>query len=205
MQAVEQPPQAPPPSPPPSPPVEHQHAHDALEHGSTPGLWVFGYGSLCWHPGFEYEQSVTGYVRGWARRFWQGNTTHRGTEGKPGRVATLIEEKEGVVWGRAFAVTGDAALPYLDTRECRLGGYRTQLTTFHPGCCPERTLTALVYVALPCNALWLGDAPLPEMARQIVASRGPSGHNVEYILRLAAFMRHQAPDSPTTTCSPGEV
>lgn len=45
-------------------------------------LWIFGYGSLCWNPGFEYQQSVAGYVRGFSRRFWQGNTTHRGTEDK---------------------------------------------------------------------------------------------------------------------------
>lgn len=162
---------------------------------TTAGLWVFGYGSLCWHPGFEFQQSVTGYVRGWARRFWQGNTTHRGTEKQPGRVATLVEESEGVVWGRAFEVSGDAALPYLDTRECRLGGYRTQFTTFHPRCCPERPFAALVYVATPSNALWLGEAPLPDMAHQIVGCRGASGHNVEYVLRLAAFIRKQVPES----------
>lgn len=45
-------------------------------------LWIFGYGSLCWNPGFEYQQSIAGYVRGFSRRFWQGNTTHRGTEDK---------------------------------------------------------------------------------------------------------------------------
>ncbi|KAG8232666.1 hypothetical protein J437_LFUL011898 [Ladona fulva] len=42
-------------------------------------VWVFGYGSLCWFPGFEYKESVLGCVTGFKRRFWQGNATHRGT------------------------------------------------------------------------------------------------------------------------------
>ncbi|XP_049952701.1 uncharacterized protein LOC126469622 isoform X2 [Schistocerca serialis cubense] len=65
----------------------------AADHHQT-GLWVFGYGSLCWNPGFDYECCLVGCVRGWSRKFWQGNTTHRGTEGKPGRVATMVQAKE---------------------------------------------------------------------------------------------------------------
>lgn len=59
-----------------------QQEQEATGKSNASGLWIFGYGSLCWHPGFEFDKSLTGYVRGFSRRFWQGNTTHRGTEKK---------------------------------------------------------------------------------------------------------------------------
>lgn len=36
---------------------------------------------------------------------------------------------------------------------------------------------------------------MPSIADQIVESRGPSGHNVEYLLRLADFVREQVPEA----------
>lgn len=44
-----------------------------------PVLWIFGYGSLIWLPKIEYAKSEKGFVKDYALRFWQGNTTHRGT------------------------------------------------------------------------------------------------------------------------------
>lgn len=167
-------------------------------------VWVFGYGSLCWNPGFEYSRCVIGYVRGYVRRFWQGNTTHRGTEERPGRVATLIPDPNGLTYGCAFKVTGPDALQYLDTRECSLGGYLTTTTKFYPHVAQDDSEEApwnageafpvQLYIATEESSHWAGESSLQDLAEHICDSQGASGHNVEYVLRLAQFIRTEIPE-----------
>jgi glutathione-specific gamma-glutamylcyclotransferase len=52
---------------------------------------------------------------------------------------------------------------------------------------------AFLYIATPKNQFWMGDDDLPKIAKEIVTSSGPSGHNIEYLLRLAMFMREELP------------
>ncbi|KAF2363609.1 Glutathione-specific gamma-glutamylcyclotransferase [Trinorchestia longiramus] len=155
-------------------------------------LWVFGYGSLCWNPGFSYKSSKIGHIKDYVRRFWQGNTTHRGIPGKPGRVATLVSENKGTTYGVAFEVEGETALQYLNCREVELGGYKTVFSQFIPRDGPS--FPVLLYIATPDSKDWSGPAPLPNIASEIISSSGPTGHNVEYLLRLAEFMRDHIPE-----------
>jgi cation transport regulator ChaC len=32
-------------------------------------LWVFGYGSLIWNPGFDFDEKILGFVKGYKRTF----------------------------------------------------------------------------------------------------------------------------------------
>lgn len=35
-------------------------------------LWVFGYGSLVWNPGFDFDESIIGFIKDHKRVFTVG-------------------------------------------------------------------------------------------------------------------------------------
>ena len=147
-------------------------------------LWIFGYGSLVWRPAFPHAERHPGYVSGYYRRFWQGSTDHRGVPGAPGRVVTLLPAPSHErCWGMVYRVEpGHEAqvLAGLDHRE--KGGYERRRVSVTRS--QAQAIDALVYLATPENPEWLGEAPLVEIAAQIRQARGPSGANIDYLLRL---------------------
>lgn len=159
-------------------------------------LWIFGYGSLVWKPDFKYKRSQVGYIRGYKRRFWHGDNFHRGNDESPGRVVTLIEHDDATTWGVAFEVSGsqlEESLKYLTVRETVRGGYVTKMVDFFPDGEDRSPVPALVYIATADNPLYLGPATPEEIGAQIAVCRGKTGHNLEYLLRLAEFMRSSCP------------
>jgi cation transport protein ChaC len=148
-------------------------------------LWVFGYGSLVWRPSIPFDDAHWARLTGFVRRFYQGSTDHRGVPGRPGRVVTLLPSPEGFVVGKVYRVPPpqrDGVVARLDHRE--QGGYARihSLVELLDG--PGGEVDALIYIATPDNENYLGPASDDAIAAQVRASEGPSGPNVEYVLRL---------------------
>jgi cation transport protein ChaC len=118
-------------------------------------LWVFGYGSLVFRPAFAFAAAGAGWVTGYARRFWQGSTDHRGVPGAPGRVVTLVPEAGTRCWGVAYLVEEalrEEVLGMLDHRE--QGGYARHSAAVELA--GGEVVEALVYVATAENEEYLG-------------------------------------------------
>lgn len=155
----------------------------------TADIWIFGYGSLVWRPDFPFAERRPAFIEGWARRFWQGSTDHRGVPDAPGRVVTLVPVPGARCWGMAYriaAANSATVLAHLDHRE--KGGYRLERVTlrFVNG---SAETSGFVYHATPDNPNYLGPAAPETIAAQVRASHGPSGPNIDYVLRLAEALR----------------
>ncbi|MDJ0628016.1 MAG: gamma-glutamylcyclotransferase [Rhodobacter sp.] len=152
-------------------------------------LWVFGYGSLMWNPGFEFEERVLATLPGYARTFCMRSVHHRGTHTDPGLVLALDEHPETECHGLAFAVTPTRApetLEYLRERELISSAYlEKQLPVdLQDG----RQVEALAYVVDTEHVQYCGGLPLEEQAGIIATAVGGRGPNTEYLYNTALHL-----------------
>ena len=86
--------------------------------GADEDLWVFGYGSLMWRPGFSYAERRKATLRGWRRSLCVYSHVYRGTPEQPGLVLGL--DQGGMCAGVAFRVHASlrgSTIRYLRERE----------------------------------------------------------------------------------------
>ena len=83
-------------------------------------MWVFGYGSLLWNPGFEPAGQVRADWPGYRRSFCMLSIHHRGTPAMPGLVLALDAANAAICDGLAFRIAPEdetQVLAYLRERE----------------------------------------------------------------------------------------
>ncbi len=152
-------------------------------------MWVFGYGSLIWEPGFAYVDRQPARLEGWHRSFCMRSIHHRGTPEKPGLVLALDAAPGAVCDGVAFAVAPDraeATLAYLRERELISSAYLERMLPVTLA--DARQVTAVAYVIDPNHVQYCGGLALEEQAEIIAGAVGGRGRNIDYLWNTAAHL-----------------
>ena len=153
----------------------------ALAAGSDGSLWVFGYGSLMWRPGFAYARRCKALLRGWRRSLCVFSHVYRGSPDRPGLVLGL--DRGGACPGVAFEVDAalrEATIRYLREREQVTAVYleRVAPVTLE---CGGRVL-AVTYVADRLHGQYAGRLDREAMLEYVRGGKGQSGDNAQYVL-----------------------
>jgi cation transport protein ChaC len=153
-------------------------------------LWVFGYGSLMWRPGFPFQERRHARLVGYRRCFCIYSVHHRGTPDRPGMVLGL--DRGGACQGIAYRVAAadvDAVVGYLSAREQINGVYRDVHAPVELLDGEKGEVLALTFVAERAHPNYAGPLALRAQARLIRGGRGVSGANVDYFVNT---LRHLA-------------
>jgi cation transport protein ChaC len=162
--------------------IIHPQAEKSRE-SSEGDLWVFGYGSLMWRPGFDYLEKVPARLIGEHRALCVYSFDHRGTPERPGLVLGL--DRGGACRGIAYRVAAklrDDTIAYLREREQTTNVYREVMRSVWLGNEPRERVSALTYVADRGHVQYAGRLPLTEQLRIVQQGHGRSGNNRDYVL-----------------------
>jgi glutathione-specific gamma-glutamylcyclotransferase len=153
-------------------------------------LWVFGYGSLMWRPGFPYEEAVHATLIGGHRALCVYSHVHRGTPQRPGLVLGL--DMGGSCEGLAFRVAARhrlATLAYLRRREQVTNVYRPVLRPVNLKLSEPGMTRALCYMINRRHRQYAGVLPMGLQAQLVRHGRGRSGKNTDYVLNTVRHLR----------------
>jgi cation transport protein ChaC len=146
-------------------------------------LWVFGYGSLMWRPGFDHLERQPARLLGAHRALCVFSHIHRGTPEKPGLVLGL--DHGGSCRGIAFRVEAkrrEATIAYLREREQVTRVYRE---TTRPVILleePKADVGALCYLVDRSHEQYAGALSRERQLELVRQGHGRSGVNRDYVL-----------------------
>lgn len=148
-------------------------------------LWVFGYGSLMWRPGFAHRDREAGLLYGYHRSLCMYSYRHRGTRARPGLVLGLA--LGGSCRGIAYRIErarAEEVLDYLWEREMVSYTYLPRIVRVR---LRNRVVACRTFVADRKSAQYAAGLSPEAAARIIRAATGEGGPNRDY---LESTVRH---------------
>ena len=168
---------------------------DTIARAPAGALYVFGYGSLMWRPGFAHLGCAPARVQGYGRRCAVYSTHYRGTPAFPGLVLGLDAGGccNGVLY-RTAAARKAQTIRYLFRREMFAQVYVPKFVTVHrPRGAPVQALT---FVVRRDGAQYAAPMPEEDAAAIIRRARGSGGSNRDYFLNTLRHLRALDMPSP---------
>jgi cation transport protein ChaC len=153
-------------------------------------LWVFGYGSVMWQPGFSHLESHVARLHGYRRALCVWSWYHRGSPENPGLVMGL--DAGGACVGRAYRVAQedkDAVAHYLYARELVTPAYLPILHPVYLKGGSEAAVTALTFKVDRRHPQYAGKLSVEQAAHVVRHGSGASGANPDYLFSTVAHMR----------------
>jgi len=141
-------------------------------------FWVFGYGSLIWRPGFEFNSAQGAELSGFHRSLCIYSHLYRGTPQKPGLVFGLVPG--GACRGRAFEIDTKkwpGVLAYLRERETKVYRELYSPVELNDG----RKVEALIFVADESHAQFADGLSIEQQLALVSRAQGDTGTNRDYI------------------------
>jgi cation transport protein ChaC len=156
---------------------------ELLDKHNPEDLWVFGYGSLMWNPGFDFAERVSARLIGLHRALCVYSFVHRGTPERPGLVLGL--DRGGMCRGIAFRVAAaarDKTVEYLRAREQVTSVYVETMRRVELEEQARRQVRALCFTVDRSHVQYAGRLTLSECVHFVRQGHGRSGPNREYVL-----------------------
>jgi glutathione-specific gamma-glutamylcyclotransferase len=172
-------------------------------------LWVFGYGSLIWRPGFAFIERHPATLSGYHRSLCVYSHVHRGTPERPGLVFGL--DRGGSCRGMAFKVLPqdrDAVIGYLREREQVTSVYLERHISIRiDGSHRQNTqpLTAMTYVVDRQHRQYAGRLEREKLLQMVRQAAGISGHNPDYVRETHRALRDMGVNDSTVGWLAGQL
>lgn len=151
-------------------------------------MWVFGYGSLIWNPGFPVAERQVATLHGWRRSFCMRSIHHRGTPEAMGLVLALDRDAGALCQGVAFRVEPEAeaeTLAALRERELISAAY---IEDWLPVTLARGDVVQALSYVIDTGHVQYCRLDREEQAQIIAHAVGGRGSNRDYLTSTAAHL-----------------